>query len=337
MTLACHPGAWWVWALGVAVAATLTTNLFVLALLVAVVCLVVAVCRAASAPTSFKLYLWVAAGVVVVRLIFRVVFPSGAGDILFTLPTLTLGPLELFGVVTVQAVASGLTGGLQLAVIILAIGAAHTLADLLGLLKHAPPAIAGLSTAVLVAVSTFPALGRSVVEVRRAARLRGRKPGLRRTVIPVLEGTMDRSLDLAAAMEARGYGGRPARGTPRPRLHLSFVVAALGLVALATYALFDDAWPGWVAPTCTVVALGLGWGALRTTGSTARTIYRPDRWTWASSGVAASGILCAVGLALVPTANRLPPASLRPEVTVLALLAALLAALPILLTGRRTA
>lgn len=365
--MSVHPGAWWVWALVLAGAATATTNLLVLALLLTAICLVVACCAGDAAP--FRLYLVVAAVVVVVRVVFRVVFPAGGGSAVLTLPAVRLGPLELFGTVTAEALLSGLAGGLQLAVVILAVGAAHTLADVLDLLKHAPPALAGVSTALVIAVSVFPSLGRSVVDVRRASRLRGasrRLRGLRATVIPVLEGTMDRSLALAAAMEARGYGSHAATlpvgdsgpsasirpgeqgaatstATARSWAQPACVLTAVACVALAAYGLFDSAWPGWSPVVLTVAAvLALG-SASRLDRSARRTVYRPRRWTLASTAVVVSAVTSAVLLLVaVPAVIRQPPAvlapgatsvtalSVLPDLTVLALLAPLVAAVPAL-------
>ena len=344
-----HPGAWWIWALMLAGAATATTNLLVLALFVTSICLVVACCTADAAP--FRLYLVVAAAVVVVRLVFRVVFPAGGGTTLVTLPAVHLGPLELFGTVTVEALVSGLAGGLQLAVVILAVGAAHTLADVLDLLKHAPPALAGVSTALVIAVSVFPSLGRSVVDVRRASRLRGTDRhvrGLRATVVPVLEGTMDRSLALAAAMEARGYGSNgaltPPEGRRRAWVQPACVLGAVTCVALAAYGLFDTAWPGWLPIILTCVAVLALVAASRLDRSARRTVYRPHRWTVASTGVVVSATMSAgLLIAGVPAEIRQPsvvlttgaaaltPAVVIPDLTLLALVAPLVAAIPALI------
>ena len=56
---ALHPGAWWLWALGLATAASRTTNPLLLALILAVAGLVVA-SRRSDAPWAFafKSYLW---------------------------------------------------------------------------------------------------------------------------------------------------------------------------------------------------------------------------------------------------------------------------------------
>lgn len=376
-----HPGAWWGWALLVAAAATTTTNVLVLALLLVAVCLVVASCADEEGRARLRPYLAVAAAVVVIRVLFRLVFPVEGGTALLTLPTLHLGPLDLFGTLTVQALASGISGGLQLAVVILAVGAAHTLADVLDLLKHAPPALAGLSTSLVIAASVFPGLGRSVVEVRRAARLRGglgwqgglsglggrarrRRAGgpvapraasrTRRwtaTVIPVLEGTMDQALTLATAMEARGYGSREVATTtttttatatatarrPGPSwLQPACVLGALACVALAAYGLFDSAWPRWVPPALAAAAVLAVVVAGRVDRGRRRSVYRPAPWTLASTLVLTSAALAALALlVLVPAAIRQPPPVLVPDLTVLALLAPLVAAVPALLAPAR--
>lgn len=341
-----HPGAWWVWGLSVAAAATTTTHPVVLLVLLSAVVAVVASCALpVRRRSTFRTYLWVAAWTVVVRLVFRVVLPTSGGTGLLTLPEVTVGPVVLFGSVSREALLGGLAGGIQLAVVILAVGAAHTLADALGLLRHAPSSLAGITTALVVAVSVLPVLGRSVLDVRQAARLRGQRPGVRRTVVPVLEGTMDRSLTLAAAMESRGYGATPVRppgpwisgsrpGAAYPQARrllqpLSLLGAVAG-VALATYALFDAAWPGWSAPALASLAVVLCVVALRTGTTVRRTVYRAERWTGRSVLVAASGAASLVLLvtAVGPSVAH-PGPSMLPDLSAVGLVAALVAALPV--------
>ena len=347
-----HPGAWWAWGLSVAAAATTSTNVLVQALLVGGVLVVVTSCaEPARRRSTLRVYLWVAGWTVVVRLAFRVVFPASEGPGVLGLPELSLGPVVLFGPVSAEALLSGLAGGLQLAVVVLAVGAAHTLADALGLLRHAPSALAGVTTALVVAVAALPTLGRSVTDVRRAARLRGHRPGLRRTVVPVLEGAMERSLTLAAAMEARGYGAalpsaetadeRAAgadRAPARPRPGLLQPGALLGAVAavgLAAYALFDTSWPGWSAPVLAAVATALCAVALRTASVLRRTVHRAERWTVRATVVAVSGAGCLALLAGALSDHVAHPApSLLPDLSVVALVAALLAGLPAVLAAQ---
>ena len=194
----------------------------------------------------------------------------------------------------------------------------------------------------------LPTLGRSVLDVRQAARLRGKRPGLRRTVVPVLEGTMDRSSALAAAMESRGYGAMPVpppassssasvlrRTSVRPSVRRLVqpisLLGAVGVVALATYALFDASWPGWAAPALACLAVLLCVVALRTGTTVRRTVYRAERWTVRAALVAASGVV-ALGLLVVAAGPRVahPGPVLLPALSAVGLAAALLTALPVL-------
>ena len=68
-----HPGAWWLWAMGLATAATVMTNPFLLLLIVGVAALTVSL-RRSDHPwsRSFRLYLVFGLVIVCVRVVFRV-------------------------------------------------------------------------------------------------------------------------------------------------------------------------------------------------------------------------------------------------------------------------
>jgi energy-coupling factor transport system permease protein len=107
-----------------------------------------------------------------------------------------------------------------------------------------------VSVAVVIALTVAPQLVQSAIRVRRARRLRGgRVTGLRAVralAIPVLEDAVDRSLALAAAMEVRGYGRTRSGGRRGAQPAGSFMVAALGLLAMGSYLLLS----GQVVPCC---------------------------------------------------------------------------------------
>ena len=219
-----HPGAWWLWALGLATAASRTTNPLLLVLIIAVACLVVAARRPDAVwALGFRFYLYLGAVIVLMRVVFRVLFAGGTGShVLLDLPQVPLpgwaAGISLLGPVSAEAVLSGLYDGLRLATMLICLGAANSLANPKRLLKSVPSALYELGTAVVVALSVAPQLIESVVRVRRARRLRaGPQKGagaLRGIIIPVLEDALDRSRALAAAMDSRGYGstnGQPAR------------------------------------------------------------------------------------------------------------------------------
>ena len=342
-----HPLAWWVWALGLAAAASRTTNPLLLGLVVGAVCLVV-VLRRTDAPWAlgFRLYLVLALVVVLLRLGFRVLFGSsyaapGAHVLLdvpqVPLPDWTTG-LTLLGPVTAESLGAGFADGLRLATILVCVGAANTLANPRRLLAALPAALYEVGAAVVIALSLFPQLAESVDRVRRARRLRGdvgRGIGaLRRIVVPVLEDALDRSLDLAAGMDARGYGRRGS-ASPRQR-RLTATLLLLGLLGLCVgaYAVLDATVPRWLGAPLLVVAVVSSVAGIASAGARVeRTRYRPDQWRLPESLVALSG---AVGCALVVMTARQDPAvaypapALLPPLTVPALLVAVVALLPLL-------
>ena len=221
-----HPVAWWLWAVGLAVAASFTTNPWLLLMLIGVACLAVSARRSALPwADSFRLYLWLGLAIVVIRVVFRILVGGGdGGRVLLTLPTIplphwTLG-LRLLGSVTQSSLLFGLYDGLRLATIVICVGAANALANPKRLLRSVPPALYEIGSALVVAITMLPHLADSFRRVRAAQTLRGgeggRVRGLRRLLVPVLEDSLERSLALAAGMDTRGYG-RTAGATARER------------------------------------------------------------------------------------------------------------------------
>lgn len=304
-----HPGAWWLWALGLAAAASFTLNPLVLALIAAVVVLVV-MARRSEAPwaMSFRFYVYFALFVVVLRVVYRILFGGGAleGDtIVLHLPEIPLPDaargIQLLGDVTSTALLGALYDGMRLAVIILCVGAANSLANPRRLLAAVPPAFYEVGTAVVVALSVFPQLAESVQRVNRARRLRGdagKGVGrLRRLVVPVLEDALERSMTLAAGMDARGYG-RSGTATPRERLLTGvLMLTGLGALCVGAYAYLDGTAPRLLAGPVLVLGVLLAAAALWSAGRRVqRTRYRPDRWRRPEVLTALCGVVVAVGV-----------------------------------------
>jgi energy-coupling factor transport system permease protein len=97
--------------------------------------------------------------------------------------------------------------------------------------------------AVALATRLVPALERDAAGLVEALRGRGVEPGgLRgraRLVSPLLAGSLERSLNLAEAMEARGFGRRGATRPPQPpwgrREQVAVAAAAIAVVAGALW------------------------------------------------------------------------------------------------------
>jgi energy-coupling factor transport system permease protein len=318
---ALHPGAWWLWALGLAAAASRTTNPLLLALIVAVAGLVVA-SRRGDAPWAFafKYYLWAGLLVVLSRVLFRILFGGGeTGHVLLWLPEIPLpggfAGIHLLGPVSAEHLLGGLYDGMRLAAMLICLGAANALADPKRMLKAVPGALYEVGTVVVVALSVAPQLVESVLRVRRARRLRGaRQRGLRALrgiAMPVLVDALDRSLALAAAMDSRGYG----RGGGVPRAVRvgtgTLLVAGLLGLCVGVYGLLDGTSPGWlglpmllVGAVVAVVGLPLAGRRVR------RSVYRPDPWRLVETLVAGSGLTAAAVLVVTSTVD---PGNLYPS------------------------
>lgn len=338
-----HPGAWWIWALGLAVGASVTTNPMLLLLEIGVAGLVVALRRGDHPWSSaFRLYLVLGVVIVVVRVVFRIVLGDGydASPVLVRLPQIPLPHwvmgITLLGPVHRDAVLSGTYAGLQLATLVICVGAANALANPKRLLKSVPPALYEIGTALVIAISVLPQLAESLQRVRAARALRAagtsRLGGLRRIVVPVLEDALERSLALAAGMDTRGYGRAGELG--RGRRHTTGALMVGGLIGLCvgTYALLDQTTPRVLSTPVLVLGVVLAVGGLWSAGARVeRTRYRPDRWRPAELAVAASGVLVAVGLLLlVAQATRNPDLGTKPGVSLGALLVVLVGLVPVI-------
>lgn len=345
---ALHPGAWWGWALSLAVVASLTTNPLIHLLLIAVLTLVVTARRGDSPfARAFRLYVILAGIIIGIRVVLHLLVGLKFGTVeLFRLPTIDLpswaAGIVLGGTVYLEGLLRALAEGLRLGTIIICVGAANALANPKRLLRAFPAALHDIGTALVVAVSVAPQLAESVVRVMRARRLRGdhRKGlrGLKHIAVPVLHDTLERSIQLAASMDSRGYGRREAADPRAERVTTALTFGGLVLAMLGLYGVFVTV--GFSLLSWPLLAAGLlvSYAGLRRAGrQVRRTAYRPDPWR-APEWVTVGSGLAAVAAVLV--ARRVDPDGLIlpleplgwPQLPVLALVGLLVAAAPAFLT-----
>jgi energy-coupling factor transport system permease protein len=320
---ALHAGAWWLWALGLATAASRTANPLLLALLLTVAGYVVAACRTDTPwARAYGAFLRLGLLVLVVRLVFAFFLgsPVPGTHVLVTLPELPLPDwaqgVRIGGRVTAEGMLFALYDGLRLATLLVCVGAANALADPARLLKSLPGALYEAGVAVVVAMTYAPHLVADVRRLRQARRLRGRDDkgvrALLRVGLPVLEGALERSVALAAAMDARGYGRTAGVAPAVRRTTAGLTLAGLLGVCTGTYGLLAAAGGVFGLPLLlaglAAALCGLWLGGRRAV----RTRYRPDRWGARAGLVAGSG--AAVAALTTVAAGALPEALNPPAV-----------------------
>lgn len=352
-----HPGAWWLWALAMATAASQTSNPLVLLGLVAVAATVVTARRpAAPWARSFRVFLLLGMIVIAIRVLTQMVFgaPTG-GTVLYSLPEIGLpdflAGVRLGGAVTTSTLLIGFYEGLRLATLLACLGAASSLASPSRMLKSVPAALYEVGVAIVVTLTLVPQLLTDLTRVRRAQRLRGRPTtglhGWWSSAFPVINGSLERSVALAAAMDSRGYGRtanvpRSIRMMSQSFLLIGLMGVLVGIYGLLSGGAISSLGPWFAGAGIAVAVLGL-WLAGR---RGLRTHYRPDPWAapeWivAASGVAVAAIFIVVGgqpgTALVTSVSPPEWPQLTPPI-VLALIVGLLPAVvapPVPLAVRR--
>ncbi|GGL67503.1 hypothetical protein GCM10010129_08590 [Streptomyces fumigatiscleroticus] len=319
---ALHPGAWWLWALALGTAATRTTNPLLLALLVAVSAYVVAARRPHTPwSRSYGAFVRLGLAVLLVRLLFATLLgsPVPGTHPVVTLPEVPLPDwaqgIRLGGQVTAEALVFALYDGLRLATLLICVGAANALANPARLLKSLPGALYEIGVAVVVALTFAPSLIADVQRLRAARRLRGRPDrglrGLVQVALPVLEGALERSVALAAAMDARGYGRTARVPAPVRRTTTALTLGGLLGVCAGTYGLLTAEGGTYGLPVL-LAGVAAALAGLRLGGRRSpRTRYRPDRWDVRAWLVAGSGAAVAALLALASVRD---PAALHPGV-----------------------
>ena len=339
-----HPGAWWLWGIGLAAAASRTTNPVLLMLILVVAGFVVAA-RRSDAPwaNSYGAFLKLGLVVIALRIILQALLSdAGQGStVLFTLPEVPLpdwmAGLKLGGGVTAEAVLRAFYEGLQLATILCCVGAINSLASARRLLRCVPGALYEMGVAIVVALTFAPQLVSDAARVRAAHRLRGQRShgfsGLRRTALPVLEGALERSVELAAAMDSRGYGRTNDASRVSRRLTGALVATGLLGVCVGCYGLLDGSASALLGLPALLVgsliaAAGLFVGGRRIK----RSRYRPDPWALPEWLVTGSGVVAAAGMFVTgyldPLALHLAGPLTVPPVPFLAVVGVLVALAP---------
>jgi len=225
-TSSFHPLTWWLWAVLLATTLLLANTR---AISVAIVTSTLVLALSMQRQTAgFHTLRW-ALRFAVIAFCFRMFIAifigvPMPGRTIFTLPQLQLPDflvgIRIGGPVTTQRLLSGFDEAVLLVALILIFATANALSNPHSLLRILPQRFYGLGLAGVISTSVAPQAARGIERVRSARRLRGQSShGIRSwrgVALPVLEDSLERSIDLAAGLESRGYGyfPRPTRYRP---------------------------------------------------------------------------------------------------------------------------
>jgi len=264
-----HPLVWWLWALLLAAFVIRTNNTLIATAVACALTLVVLKLKSKSYwsgafALSAKLALSIIAIRIAIAILIGVPMP---GTVLFQIPEIRLPSwmvgIRIGGPVTSQRLSTAVTEALMIATLILLCGAASSLASPHRLIRSLPKAMFNLGVTLSVATSVLPQTVKSVARIQSAKRLRGQNiRGLRAwrgIALPLLEESLERALDLATAMESRGYGYHGKTSKYRAQkfqlVDVAMITSVLYLLVLSPILIAQFTFGLLLAATVLIVAL----------------------------------------------------------------------------------
>jgi energy-coupling factor transport system permease protein len=205
---------------------------------------------------SRPLFLAVGVAAILAAVLNAVLSHTGA-HVLFTVPDQLPG---IGGSVTVESVLYGLDVGLGIAAAVLAVAPLSQVLYAHDLIDAFPSALQRTAALVGAAINLVPAVARNAVGISEAQRMRGSSGARLRDwhaiAAPVVLSALDDSLQLAEAMDARGFGSGPRTRYATARVGLAgaaVIVCALGAAAMVVAARVSGSLADWYPfPVATV-------------------------------------------------------------------------------------
>jgi energy-coupling factor transport system permease protein len=307
-----HPLAWLTWLASAALCTLLTRNPLYLVLLLALFALVLTSLPRSQAerpipvsPLRFALF------AVVVGALFNALTSHVGGTVIVRLPP----DLPLIGgAITAEALAFGAINGLVLGSLFAAFAVLNVAVPVRDLIGYLPRAFYPLAVVSAIAVSFVPNTIEQVRKVREAQAVRGhRMRGLGDWLplfMPVLIGGLERAMQLAETMTARGFAG-----VSGARPSTTIQLASLGGLVLVLVGGISRLLPAYAALSPFFLFGGMAlvaWAIRRAGRRVHRTRYHRHAWSLDETLVVL-GAVVAVAPLLIWAASR--PYSPYPELT----------------------
>jgi energy-coupling factor transport system permease protein len=218
-----HPLTWWIWSIALIVTVIRADSAIYSTLVIAGAALIVWR-LAGNFPwsKSFWFSLRIGIFILIVRAVTGVLIGVPIpGTKIVELPILPLpdwmAGIRIGGVITQERLTASLHEGVIIISVIALFGAAVSLTSPHKMLRVLPVVVYEFGVAIVIATSSLPQLVASYSRIKRARILRGdEKPRFKSIALPLLEEALAKSLDLAAAMDSRGYGVSRVRSKYRP-------------------------------------------------------------------------------------------------------------------------
>ena len=242
-----NPRAWAAWS-GAALVVVLTSTNPVYRALVLLVALNVLVSLRRPDATLRPLLIAVTAAGIVAAVLNTLLSHTGA-HIVFSLPDQVPG---IGGPITGEAALFGVDVALGVAAAVLAVAPLSRVMHPHDLIDALPRRMQRTAALTGAALNMVPALARSAVAINEAQRMRGSARGRRRdwqaSAAPIVLSALDDSLQLAEAMEARGFGSGPRTQYVTAHLDRASIVgtvAAAAAIVLTVVARSVGQLPDW--------------------------------------------------------------------------------------------
>jgi energy-coupling factor transport system permease protein len=305
-----HPYAWTLWLAAGMIAVLVTRNpLYLSILLLAAAFLYAILLRRAkkqqadathSQPLAWQAILYLALSMWGFSILFNALTVHVGDHVLFALPD--SWPV-IGGPITLESIVYGFVTGLSFVSLILIFAIYNSVLGPQTILRLIPGFAYQTGVAVSIAISFIPQTVIAWSEIREAQRLRGHKvKGLRDTLplfVSLLGYGLDRAIQLAESMDARGFGGRLLPATPRETWIIrgsaitGLALLLIGLIVRSYYPEASWAGLGLLAAGMLLMGFSLWRGGRRVK----RSRYR--RWLWrprdtlltASAGLLLAGAL----------------------------------------------
>jgi energy-coupling factor transport system permease protein len=304
-----HAGAWGVWLAAIVATLATTRNPLYMLFVLTWIGITTALARRVTqldeeadgvlstqaggvglSPVTFGLF------VVTISAVFNALSVHIGQTVLFRLPR--AWPL-IGGPITLEAFVYGALNGLALTGLFAAFVLLNRVTTIRSLVRLAPRAFYPIAVVVTIAVTYVPSTVRQFHSIREAQAIRGHRiRGVRSwlpLIMPLLIGGMERALQLAEAMVARGFasGDTFAEQGGDPYTRGALIV---GMASLLAGMLLHLVWRAslWGPLTLGIGALLIAWAIRRMSRGQRYTHYRPERWQGRDSVVVVGALITAV-------------------------------------------